>query len=116
MLLHHRLSSEELTTQLLVETPSDVNVTEVSGAQGSNQYTAEPTVPSGEQQSMRVTIQVNAVGQHEITAIVKYLTTREQALDERVSKELLITAVDGTPEEENRQTEIHPSNISESRK
>jgi hypothetical protein len=94
------LSSEELTTQLLVETPSDVNVTGVSGAQGSNQYTAEATVPPGEQQSMRVTIQINAVGQHEITAIAEYLTTGEQAIDERVSKELLMTAVDGTPEEE----------------
>ncbi len=94
------LSGEELTTQLLVETPSDVNVTGVSGAQGSNQYTAEATVPPGEQQSMRVTVQTNAVGQHEITAIAEYLTTGEQAIDERVSKELLITAVDGTPEEE----------------
>ena len=94
------LSSEELTTQLLVETPSDVNVTGVSGAQGSNQYTAEETVPPGEQQSMRVTLQVNAVGQHEITAIAEYLTTGEQAIDERASKELLITAVDGTPEKE----------------
>lgn len=98
------LSSEELTTQLLVETPSDVNVTGVSGAQGSNQYTAEATVPPGEQQSMRVTIQVNAVGQHEITAIAEYLTTGEQAIDERVSKELLITAVDDASADESEDT------------
>jgi PGF-CTERM protein len=94
------LSSEEVTVQLLIENPSDVSVTGVSGAQGSNQFTAEATVPPGEQQTMRVTIRVNTAGQHEVTAIADYLTTSEQAVDKRVSRDLLITAVNGSSEGE----------------
>lgn len=67
------LTSEELTIQLLLETPSGVEVRGVRGAdEGSNQYTAVATLEPSEHKNLRIEIVVNNPGKHEITAIADY--------------------------------------------
>ena len=67
------LTSDELTAQLLIETPAGVEVRGVRGAeQGSNQYTATATLAPSGQENIQIDLVANDPGNHELTAIVDY--------------------------------------------
>lgn len=67
------LTSEELTIQLLLETPSGIDISGVRGAdEGSNQYTAVTTLSPADHENLRIDLVANDPGQYEITAIADY--------------------------------------------
>ena len=91
------VTSDELTVQLLVDTPSDVSITGVSGAEeGSNQFTAVATLPPSRQDNIRVQLTPNAAGTHAISAIADYFFEDNQNDSERKAESLTITAVEPT--------------------
>lgn len=87
------ITSAKLTVQLLVETPSDVNITGVSGAdEGSNQFTATTTLDPASQESVRVSLVANAPGEHAVSAIADYYFGDDPADSDRTVDSLVITA------------------------
>jgi PKD repeat protein len=90
--VNNYLTSEELTVQLLIETPSGIAVSGVSGAQeGSNQFTAVTTLPSGRQEQIQVNLTANAPGTYTVTAIADYYFGNDQQNGDRTTEELSFT-------------------------
>jgi len=62
------LTSDALTVQLLIETPSGIVVSSVSGADsGSNQYTAVETIEPASQSDIRIRLEANQPGEFDVT-------------------------------------------------
>lgn len=87
------LNSEELTIQLLLETPSGVEIRGVSGAsEGSNQYTAVTTLEPTKHESLQIDMVANDPGEHEITAIADYYFEGDQQDSGRHTETIRLTA------------------------
>jgi len=67
------VGNEQMTIQLIVQTPSGVAVAGVANADaGSNQYTAVFRLDPGESRDVRVTLTANQPGEHTVTGIAAY--------------------------------------------
>ncbi|ELZ46371.1 pyrrolo-quinoline quinone repeat-containing protein [Halorubrum californiense DSM 19288] len=87
------LTSDKIDVQLLVDTPSDVDVTSVRGAdEGSNQFTATTTLPPSSQEEIRVTLTITGAGTHAISAIADYHVSGNPSNADRTVRSLTITA------------------------
>lgn len=90
--VNNYLTSEELTVQLLIETPSGVAVSGVSGAQeGSNQFTAVTTLSPGRQEQIRINLTANSPGTYTVTAVADYYFGNDQQSGDRITEQLSFT-------------------------
>lgn len=90
--VNNYVNSENLTVQMLVETPSGVMVTGVSGAEaGSNQFTAVETLSPGSQEQIRINLVANSPGTHTVTAITDYYYEDNRESGDRISEQLSFT-------------------------
>lgn len=86
------LNTEELTVQLLVETPSNVDITGVSGAEeGSNQFVAVSTLGPASQEQVRINLVANSPGTYTVTAIADYYFGENRQSGDRISEKLSFT-------------------------
>lgn len=88
------ISSEELTVQLLLEKPSDVAVTDIQNARGTNQFTAVGTVPPGQQETIVIVLEPNTAQSFEVTAIADYYVADNEENTDRKSKLLQFDVTD----------------------
>jgi PKD repeat protein len=89
------LTSRELTVQLIIETPSGVSVTGVSGAEeGSNQYTAVSVVEPSSQSDIRIRLSINESGQFEVIGNAIYYFGDDEDQSQRFTDEIMITTQD----------------------
>ena len=103
------LTSDELTAQLLVETPSDVNITGVRGAEeGANQFTAVATLPPNSQENIQIDLTVNAAGAHAISAIADYYVGDSPDNSDRTVESLVITAEEPPDQSGQQEPESQP--------
>lgn len=87
------LTSNDLEVQLLITTPSDVDVTSVDGAdEGSNQFTAVTTLSPATHENIQINLNVSEPGEHEILATADYYYEDDPTDDNRVSESLVIEA------------------------
>jgi hypothetical protein len=85
------LTNKELTVQLLIETSSGISVTGVSGAEGSNQYTAVSTVQPGGESNIRITLEPNQPGEFDVSGTAVYYFGEDEANSERFTESVTIT-------------------------
>jgi len=92
------LTSEELNVQLLVDTPSGVSVSSISGAEsGSDQFSAVSTLEPSDHTNIRIDLQVNEKGTHNVRGIADYYFGE----DESDSDRFIDTVTVNTGSEEN---------------
>lgn len=67
-------------------------MTGVSGAEGSNQYTAVSTVEPSSESNIRITLEVNQTDKFDVTGIAAYYFGDNEANSERFEETVTITA------------------------
>lgn len=111
------ITNNSLTIQLILQKPSGVSVSGISGAdEGSGQYTAVSELPPGGETNIMIRLSANEPGKFEITGRVIYIdehnNENDQILDAVTVEAEQSTSSDNTPSD-NTEEDITSDNIEE---